>query len=76
MYKLIDTHSHIDLPEFEEDIESVIKNLKNNNIEYVVVPSVDRASFKSVLNLCEKYEMLYAALGLHPEEVLKVTDED
>lgn len=72
MVTLIDTHSHIDLKDFEDDIDSVVENAKLVGVEKVIVPSVDRSSFESVIKLCDKYENVYGALGLHPEEMLKI----
>lgn len=73
--ELIDTHSHIDMQEFE-DIEEVISNAKANCVQKVVIPSVDRNSFEKVISLANKHDELYCALGIHPTEFKEIFDED
>lgn len=72
---LIDTHSHIDMPDFE-DIDSIIKNAKDAGIKKIIVPSVNRESFEKVIKLCEDYDEVYCALGIHPTEAHEATDKD
>lgn len=75
MATLIDTHSHIDLPQFENVDEIIDKSIKYG-VEKIIIPSVDRNSFEPLIKLCEKYENLYCAVGIHPSEALKITSED
>ncbi len=75
MTYLIDTHSHIDLADFEDKAE-VVKRAKENGIEKIIVPAVDRASFDSVLNVANEFDGVYCAIGIHPEEVKKVKSSD
>lgn len=72
---LIDTHSHIDMKDFE-DLDSVILNAQNFGVEKIILPSVDRNSFEKVLAISNKYEGVYCALGIHPTEVQNAKDED
>lgn len=64
---LIDTHSHINMIK-ETDIDTVVKNAKENGIEKIVVPSAYPADFEDVMNLIEKYDNVYGMLGVHPSE--------
>lgn len=66
-FYLVDTHSHIDMPDFE-DLDEIISNAKTAGVEKIVVPSVDRNSFEKVLEISHKYEGVYCALGIHPSE--------
>lgn len=72
---LIDTHSHIDMPDFE-DLDGIISNAKNAGVEKIIIPSVDRNSFEKVLQISNKYEGIYCALGIHPSEAQKAKSED
>lgn len=72
---LIDTHSHIDMTDFE-DLDEIISNAKNAGVEKIVVPSVDKNSFKKVIEISHKYEGVYCALGIHPSEAKEAKDED
>lgn len=72
---LIDTHSHIDLDDFD-NLDEIILNAKNAGVEKIIIPSVDRTSFEKVIELSDKYEGVYCALGIHPTEAQKIKDED
>lgn len=74
MLGLIDTHSHIDM--IETDPELIIKEAREYGVEKIVVPSADRTSFKKVIELSERFDEVYCALGIHPTEVQKSCDED
>lgn len=72
---LIDTHSHIDIPDFE-DLDAVISNAEKNGVEKIIIPSVDRTSFEKVIAISNKYEGVYCALGIHPTEAQNAKSED
>lgn len=65
---MIDTHSHINFDEYKENFNSFLENLKENDIESVIIPGVDPSTFDEIISYCEKYEMLYGAIGIHPSE--------
>lgn len=65
---MIDTHSHINFEDYRENFEGFISDLKNNNIQNVIIPGVEPSTFDEITSLCEKYEMLYGAIGVHPSE--------
>lgn len=72
---LIDTHSHIDMKDFE-DLDSVISNAQAFGVGKIIIPSVDRNSFEKVLDISNKYENVYCALGIHPSEAKNAKEED
>lgn len=72
---LVDTHCHI-FSEYYDDIEKVINNAKDNGVEMIIVNGFDRKSNEEVLDLISKYDIVYGALGIQPENVETVTDED
>lgn len=66
----IDTHAHIDGPEFNEDREAVIVRAREAGVGAIFVPAIDLSSLASVLAVCRQYPgYLFPMLGLHPEEV-------
>ena len=65
---MIDTHSHINFEEYRENFDSVLKEIRENGVEKVIIPGVEPSTFDDIINLCIKYEMLYAAIGVHPSE--------
>jgi TatD DNase family protein len=67
---LIDTHSHIYLPEFDEDRIDVVARAKAAGVTQIVLPNVDRDTLEPMLAL-EATDPAYfhAAIGLHPTSV-------
>lgn len=74
-HMLIDTHSHIDMDDYE-DLGSIISNAKTSGVENIIIPSVDRTSFKKVISIANQTDGIYCALGVHPSEAQKATEED
>ena len=65
---LIDTHCHL-YKEYYDDIDSIIKLSKENNVVYYINNGCDAKSNIEVLESVEKYPSVYGALGIHPENV-------
>ncbi len=67
---MIDTHCHIDEEAFDADREEVIVCQQQSGVEAMIVPGVNAASIKTVLDVCHAHPgYCYPALGLHPEDV-------
>lgn len=64
----IDTHSHLFLPDFENDLDDVISRAKENQIDRIIVPAINLETARQTLKLAEKYDMIYAAVGVHPHD--------
>lgn len=72
---LIDTHAHLTSEEYKDYIDSLIKSLKDNNIEKVFTIGYDLDSSRECVKLAEKYENIYAIIGVHPDDSEKYSDE-
>lgn len=68
---MIDTHSHIDMEEYKENFDAFLDEIKANEVEKVIIPGVEPSTFSRIIEYCEKYDMLYGAVGIHPEELAK-----
>lgn len=67
--KLIDTHCHINLPYFKDDIDETIHRALQAEIEMVVV-GTDYKTSKRALEIANRYQNgVYVAVGLHPESL-------
>ena len=73
---IFDTHAHYDAEQFDEDRDSVLASIPEANIGLVVNPGCDLPSSKVAVELAERYDFLYAAVGIHPEECAGYTDAD
>ncbi len=72
---LIDTHCHLDFPEYDQDRDEVINRAKEQGVEYIInIGSSLEGSRKSV-ELAQKYESIYATVGIHPHEADSFTSE-
>lgn len=72
---LIDTHAHLTDPRYNEYIDEMIANLKNNNVEKVFTVAYDRQSIIDCVELAEKHDNIYAIIGIHPSEVQDYTSD-
>lgn len=67
---MIDTHCHMDDPQYAEELDAFLAEQRQDGVEAILVPGVDKTSVKDVLEVCDKYpQYLFPALGLHPENV-------
>ena len=65
--KLIDTHTHLYVQEFQEDIDSVVERAINEGIEKFYLPAIDSSEKAALLALEKKFPgKMYAMAGLHP----------
>lgn len=62
---LIDTHCHLDAPELLST-DQVVQRALEAQVEKIIIPSVFKANFQTVIQLAERYEAVYFALGIHP----------
>ena len=71
---MIDTHSHLDGPEFAEDLEQTLLRAKAAGVEKIFVPGICWADTPRLLEICNAHAgLLYPMVGLHPENIM---DED
>lgn len=74
--KLFDTHAHVNDEAFLDDRERMLEECFDSGVEYIVCPGCDRPTSESAVVLAERYTQIYAAVGLHPEEVKTAKEED
>jgi len=64
-----DTHAHYDDAKFDADRETLLPAVHDFGVEYIVDPGCDEASSYAAIALAEQYPFVYAAVGIHPEEL-------
>lgn len=70
MFKVIDTHTHLDAEEFDEDRAEAFVRAQEAGVSKVFLPAIDVKTTHAVLELSHQYPgYAYPMLGLHPEEV-------
>ena len=67
---IVDTHTHLYLKQFNEDIDSVINRSKDIGVKKFIFPAIDSSHFDSMHSLKNKYpDNIYLMSGLHPTNV-------
>ena len=73
---IFDTHAHYDADQFASDREAVLTALPAAGVGLVVDPGCDVASSREAVALAERFDHVYAAVGIHPEDCDGCTDAD
>lgn len=71
--KFIDTHAHYNDEAYQNRQEEVLKECQNVGVEYIINVGYNKESSESAIQLSEKYDFIYAAIGVHPHDVEKDT---
>ena len=72
---IIDTHVHYDDEAFDADREELLQSLAGVGVGRVIDIGSTAESLDKVVALTERYDFVYGAVGLHPDEVGDLTDE-
>jgi len=73
---LIDTHSHLQFSPLIDDIDMILKRAKEEKVGKIIVVGIDKESSRQAIDLAEKYQNIFAAVGLHPQDSKKINDKD
>lgn len=69
-----DTHAHYDSPAFDADRDAVLASLPGKGIGLVLNAGAGEESSRASLGLADKYDFVYASVGIHPEEAASVSE--
>lgn len=75
MKMIYDSHAHYDDEQFDEDRDSLLQEMKQNRVGMILNMSSDYASIKKTVDLVNKYDFIYGAVGIHPENAHEYNDE-
>lgn len=64
---LVDSHCHLNFPEFTADMPAVLKNMRDNGVGHAMCIGVTLEKFPEVLSIAEAYDNIYATVGIHPD---------
>ncbi|MGD7046443.1 TatD family hydrolase [Jeotgalibacillus proteolyticus] len=73
---LFDTHVHLNADQFEEDIDEVISRAMENDVEWMTVVGFDTPTIHKAMELAEKHDFIYAAVGWHPVDAIDMTEKE
>lgn len=75
MTPIFDTHAHYDDEAFDEDRDALLAELPKNGIARVVNVGASLASCGRTIELMNRYDYIYGAIGVHPSETAELNDE-
>ena len=73
---LVDTHCHLDFPEFDPDREEVIRQAKTAGLDFIINIGSSLEGSKRSLELARQNDFIYASIGIHPHEADRFALED
>ncbi|MEE3482338.1 MAG: TatD family hydrolase [Lachnospiraceae bacterium] len=74
--KIFETHAHYDDRKFDSDRAELLSALPKMNVSPVINVGASMESTKESLALADEWPYIYAAIGVHPEEIKSLTEED
>lgn len=74
--RLIDSHCHLQSDRFDDDVDAVLAAAREAGVERILVPGWNGWSSAAAVALVERAPWLDAAVGVHPHDAAKVSDED
>jgi TatD DNase family protein len=63
---LIETHAHLDYPDFEADLADVLQRATDAGVTRIITIGTSLASSRRAIELAEKYDNIFAVIGVHP----------
>jgi len=70
----VDSHTHLDMETFDDDRNTVIEKAFESGVEKILNVGFDLASSRNSVELAEKYDCIYAAVGVHPHNAKSYDD--
>ena len=76
--KIFETHAHYDDERFDEDRDELISSMLSDTgeLDYIVNVGASRQGCEASLALAAQYEKVYAAIGFHPEDIVRLKESD
>lgn len=72
---IFESHAHYDDKQFDDDREELLLSMKKNGIEAIVNVGSDFRGCKYTVELAEKYDFVYGAVGIHPSDIEDLNEE-
>ena len=72
---IFESHAHYDSQQFDDDRDALLNSMQENGVGTIINSAADWDSVTEVVELAEKYPFVYAAVGMHPDEVGDLNEE-
>lgn len=68
--RLVDSHSHLFLDEFQSDLQQVMAHAQAAGVTHIFMPNIDSTTIEPMLRVCSEYKgYCFPMMGLHPTSV-------
>ncbi|RTK93371.1 MAG: TatD family deoxyribonuclease [Rickettsiales bacterium] len=71
---IVDSHCHLDMLSDYNNIDNIVKRAGENNVKYMQTICTRLDNFENILKFAKQYENVFASVGIHPSEVVEVTN--
>lgn len=72
---IFESHAHYDDEQFDNDREELLKSMKENGIETIINVGSDFRGCEKTVELMNKYDFIYGAIGIHPSDIRDLNDD-
>jgi len=72
---LIDSHAHLEMPEFKRDLEVVIQRAQDSGVGYIFTVGTEKRDWKRTLEIANSHPSIYVILGVHPHNAKEIDDK-
>jgi len=72
---LVDSHAHLEMPDFKRDLEQVIRRAKESGVGYIFTVGTEKKDWKRALEIADSHPSIYAILGVHPHNAKEIDDQ-
>src|SRR4030043_1294099 len=72
---LIDSHAHLEMPEFRRDLEQVIQRAEESDVGYIFTVGTEKKDWRRTLEITNSHPSIYAILGVHPHNAKEIDDQ-
>src|SRR5215212_9743177 len=72
---LIETHAHLDYPDFAADFDDVLRRANDAGVTRIITIGTSIESSRRAIELAEKYENIFAVVGVHPSYAEEADDD-
>lgn len=72
----VDSHAHLEMRDFERDRDQAVKRALNAGVNRIVTVGTNLEDCRKAIELAERYDCVYASIGIHPHEVKDINSSD
>lgn len=72
---LIDSHAHLEMPEFRKDLDEVLQRAKDSGVKYIFTVGTEKKDWRRALEIAQSHPSVYAILGIHPHNAKEIDEK-